>query len=72
MRVKKLISIVTAFALVLCLAACGGGKNSESGGEDKAGSGELNVAIWDANQEPGIQEILKISPLKPVLKQNSR
>ena len=57
---KKLLAVVLTVAMVLSLAACGGG-SSDSGDSSDGGSsagGSLQVAIWDTNQEPGISEIL--------------
>lgn len=64
---KRLISVLMASAMCLSLAACGGGSggssdggsggSSDSGSSGGSSSEALRVAIWDNNQQPGIQEI---------------
>lgn len=59
---KKLISLVLALAMVLSLAACGaGGGNTDKGDTSAAAQGgdkgTIEVAIWDDNQRPGLQQI---------------
>lgn len=65
MKLKKLTALCLAGAMVLSTVACGGGSgdSGSSGGDGDSGSsgggdGELSISIWDANQEPGINEIL--------------
>ncbi len=61
---KKILSTALAGIMVMSLAACGGGN---SGGGDSAGGGassgdkggKLSVAIWDNNQQAGLNEIIK-------------
>ncbi len=69
---KKLMAAAVAGIMALSLAACGGGSSSgteaaasgaaaaESGAADAAASsgGSLTVNVWDANQAPGLQEII--------------
>jgi len=67
MKFKKLMAVALASAMVFSMTACGGssdsgkdadtGKKEESKGSDSKDV-ELSVSIWDANQEPGIKEIL--------------
>lgn len=57
---KRLISALLVSAMCLSLTACGGSGGSSDGGSSDGGgssSGALRVAIWDNNQQPGIQEI---------------
>lgn len=64
---KKILSTVLAGAMVMSLAACGGGGNSGGGnsGDSAGGSsggdkgGKLAVAIWDNGQKAGLDEIIK-------------
>lgn len=63
MKFKKVMAMALVSVMVLSMTACGGsnGGSSDGGSGDKAegGSGDaLSVSIWDANQEPGISEIL--------------
>lgn len=69
MRLKRILAMTLAGAMVFSLTACGGGSESTSGtasdstgastGSTGGSGGEaLQVAIWDSNQEPGIKEIL--------------
>lgn len=61
---KKILSMALAGTMVLSLAACGGGNSgggsdggaASSGGGDKGG--KLSVAIWDNNQQAGLNEII--------------
>lgn len=48
MKLKKIVALCLALAMVFCLAACGGGSSSDK---------TLNIKIWDTNQQDGIQEI---------------
>jgi multiple sugar transport system substrate-binding protein len=65
MKMKKMLSIGLASAMVLSLAACGGSGSSSgagaesgaSGGGSSSSGGALTINIWDANQQKGIQEI---------------
>lgn len=67
MKFKKVVALALASAMVFSMTACGGssdsgkdadtGKKEESKGSDSKDV-ELSVSIWDANQEPGIKEIL--------------
>ena len=56
---KRLISALMVSAMCLSLTACGGsgGDGSDGGSSGGSSSGALRVAIWDNNQQPGIQEI---------------
>ena len=69
MKLKKVMALVLASAMVFSMAACGGSsdegkkeegteanKDSDKGSDSK--DVELSVSIWDANQEPGLKEIL--------------
>ena len=53
---KKFLTLLLALAMVLALAACGGtdGNNSQSGGNDQAGSsnGDVQDQDGDATDEP--------------------
>src|SRR5699024_6143144 len=58
MKLRRVLATMLAAALVVpVLAGCGGGgkeASSEGGGSD---SGVLDVKIWDATQQEGIQTI---------------
>ena len=58
MKLRRVLATILAAALVVpVLAGCGGGgkeASSEGGGSD---SGVLDVKIWDATQQEGIQTI---------------
>ena len=68
MKFKKVMALALASAMVFSMTACGGSsddgkkegteenKESDKGSDSK--DVELSVSIWDANQEPGIKEIL--------------
>ncbi|MCD8342594.1 MAG: sugar ABC transporter substrate-binding protein [Clostridiales bacterium] len=72
-QLKKLMALLLALAMVLALAACGstadsggssgsGASSGEETGDDGAAanldsSAELEVWIWDSDQQDGIQEI---------------
>ena len=69
MKFKKVMALALASAMVLSMTAWGGsadeGKKEEgteagkdSGKDSDSKDVELAVSIWDANQEPGIKEIL--------------
>ena len=69
MKFKKVMALALASAMVLSMTACGGSSDdgkkeegTEANKESDKGSDskdvELSVSIWDANQEPGIKEIL--------------
>ena len=69
MKFKKVMALALASAMVFSMTACGGSSDdgkkeegTESNKESDKGSDskdvELSVSIWDANQEPGIKEIL--------------
>lgn len=64
MKFKKVSAILLAGLMAFSLAACGGGSggSSDSGDSGDSGSsggdGTLSVMLWDANQQPGIEEIL--------------
>ena len=69
MKFKKVMALALASAMVFSMTACGGSSDdgkkeegTEANKESDKGSDskdvELSVAIWDANQEPGIKEIL--------------
>lgn len=66
MKFRKVMALALAGTMVLSMAACGGskdeGKASTDGetasGDEAVEEGTLSVSIWDANQEPGIKEIL--------------
>lgn len=56
MKIKRLIAAgLTATMVAGMLTACGGG--SSDGGSKKKGD-TLTVAIWDTNQQAGLQEII--------------
>lgn len=55
---KKALAAGLSLTMVLGLAACGGG-SSDSGSSSSGKSGELKVAIWDTNQQKGLEEIIK-------------
>ena len=68
-EIKKVMALVLASAMVFSMTACGGSSDdgkkeegTEANKESDKGSDskdvELSVSIWDANQEPGIKEIL--------------
>lgn len=65
---KRLISLVLCLAMLLSLAACGGGtsSNESASSTDSTPAADtasgyttdtLEVAIWDSNQQAGIQKI---------------
>lgn len=56
---KKALAAGLSLTMALGLAACGGG-SSDSGnsGGSSSKSGELKVAIWDTNQQKGLEEII--------------
>ncbi|AWY99323.1 ABC transporter substrate-binding protein [Blautia argi] len=60
MKFKKVMALALASTMVFSMTACGGssdsGKDADKGSDSK--DVELSVSIWDANQEPGIKEIL--------------
>lgn len=69
MKFKKVMALALASAMVFSMTACGGSSDdgkkeegTEANKEPDKGSDskdvELSVSIWDANQEPGIKEIL--------------
>ena len=66
MKFKKVMALALASTMVFSMTACGGssdsGKDADTGKDADKGSDskdvELSVSIWDANQEPGIKEIL--------------
>lgn len=60
MKLRKVMALSLAGAMVVSLGACGGGGGSESGGDSGSGGGDgsLSVMIWDTYQEPGLTEIL--------------
>ena len=69
MKLKKVMALALASAMVFSMTACGGSSDdgkkeegTEANKESDKGSDskdvELSVSIWDANQEPGIKEIL--------------
>ena len=63
MKFKKLTALMLAGVMAMSMAACGGGEEApaekeEGAAEKDSGDVELSVSIWDANQEPGIKEIL--------------
>lgn len=61
MKVKKIVSIMLASILTVSMMGCGATKKQQV---DTAVEGfnskgdKLTVAIWDTNQQPGIQQIL--------------
>lgn len=71
MKMKKIAALVLAAVMCVSMAACGESGGSENGGSSKTESGTskqdeggfssgdtLTVAIWDANQQKGLQEIM--------------
>lgn len=69
MKFKKVMALALASAMVFSMTACGGSSDdgkkeegTEANKESDKGSDSkdvgLSVSIWDANQEPGIKEIL--------------
>ena len=68
---KKFFALLLALAMTLSLAACGGSGSTAAGNDNAAASApaadtgtdggytasELEVAIWDSNQQAGIQKI---------------
>ncbi|NLL79173.1 MAG: extracellular solute-binding protein [Clostridiales bacterium] len=73
MKAKKLMALALAAVMTFSVTACGKGQDttqtaSQESGTQEAGTeaeemkgsteGKLTVAIWDSNQQPGIQEIL--------------
>lgn len=57
---KKALAAVLSFIMILGVVACGGGSSDSGseGGSSKGSSGELKVAIWDTNQQKGLEEII--------------
>lgn len=55
---KKALAAGLSLTMVLGLAACGGG-SSDGGSSSSGKSGELKVAIWDTQQQKGLEEIIK-------------
>lgn len=55
MRMKKIVSLVSALCLSLSIVACSGNGKS-AGGSDKK---QLRFAIWDIGQKPGFDEVAK-------------
>ena len=65
MKFKKVMALALASAMVFSMTACGGSSDdgkkeegTEANKESDSKDVELSVSIWDANQEPGIKEIL--------------
>ncbi len=55
---KKAVAAGLSVIMALSLAACGGGSSDGGSSSGSGKSGELKVAIWDTNQQKGIQEII--------------
>jgi multiple sugar transport system substrate-binding protein len=55
MRKKGSVAALTAMVLAASLSACGGGSSST----DANGKVTLTYGIWDKNQEPAMQKIIK-------------
>lgn len=63
MKFKRVAALMLASIMAMSMTACGGssdeGKKDDSEKKEETSSGvELSVSIWDANQEPGIKQIL--------------
>ena len=56
MKMKKIVSLVSALCLSLSIVSCSSNGNS-SGGSDKK---QLRFAIWDIGQKPGFEEVAKV------------
>jgi multiple sugar transport system substrate-binding protein len=55
MKIKKILSLVSALCLGLSIVACSGNSNSTTGNDKK----QLRFAIWDIGQKPGFEEVAK-------------
>ncbi len=55
---KRALAAGLSLTMALGLAACGGGSSDSGSGSSGGGSGELKVAIWDTNQQKGLEEII--------------
>ena len=62
MKIKKILSLVSALCLSLSIISCSANSTSTSGGgNDKK---QLRFAIWDIGQKPGFEEVAKEFNLK--------
>lgn len=65
MKKKSFVRLTALTLTAVLLASCGGGGDkpgkSESGGEAKSGGSDVTLAVslWDENQRPGLEEIMK-------------
>ena len=66
MMKKRFVAMAMTAVMAFALAACGGSGGSSGGGDSSSGdsgssggssSGDLQVVIWDTNQQAGLQEI---------------
>ena len=57
MKIKKILSLVSALCLGLSIVSCSGNSNNTTG-NDKSKK-QLRFAIWDIGQKPGFEEVAK-------------
>lgn len=62
MKIKKILSLVSALCLSLSIISCSG--NSTSTGGSGSAKKQLRFAIWDIGQKPGFDEVAKEFNLK--------
>lgn len=55
MKIKKILSLVSALCLGLSIVSCSGNSNNTTGNDKK----QLRFAIWDIGQKPGFEEVAK-------------
>lgn len=58
-RMKKMVSVLMASAMLASLCACAGGDTGDGGQGSSGTSDKLTVAIWDSGQKDGLDEIIK-------------
>lgn len=58
-RMKKMVSVLMASAMLASLCACTGGNTGEGSQGSSGTSDKLTVAIWDSGQKDGLDEIIK-------------
>ena len=55
MKIKKILSLVSALCLGLSIVSCSGNSNNTTGNDKK----QLRFALWDIGQKPGFEEVAK-------------
>ncbi len=58
-RMKKMVSVLMASAMLASLCACAGSDTGDGGQGSSGTSDKLTVAIWDSGQKDGLDEIIK-------------